>query len=180
VFEILYNGQQQILKICPFEYQLKYMSREVRAYNMLRERKCYLVPMILAFVFERSDDQVVGFICSRFEGEFAAPDDYDKCKLSLQQLHSYGIVHGDLNRFNIIMTADGPRFIDLENATLVIDKQDLSGQLEELEKLEKVLSDPEEWGKPRQCLKYQGVQVFQPNSKLNVHHVALVLHVRHL
>jgi RIO-like serine/threonine protein kinase len=70
---------------------------------------------------------------------------------SLPQLHSYGVVHGDLNKFNIIITADGPRFFDLEKSILdtneEISKDEFSRlQQEELDGLEKALHD--EKGRP--------------------------------
>lgn len=147
------RGGQQILKICPFEYELKYMTREVTAYDILRRRGCALIPNITAYVYERTEEQVIGFICEELEGDPAGPDDYEECKRSLQKFHSYGVLHGDLNRYNIIITTAGPRFIDLENATLDTDKslskQDfLRLQEEELEGLEKALCEPEGWGRP--------------------------------
>jgi len=93
-----------ILKICLFEYELPYMIREVLTYNVLAQWGCELVPCLIAFVYERSEEQIIGFICEKLEGRFAGPDDYIVCKRSLQQIHSYGFVHGDLNRFNIIIT----------------------------------------------------------------------------
>jgi hypothetical protein len=144
--------QRQILKICPFMYQLQYFTQEIKAYNTLSKRGCSLIPRLSSYVFERSEEQIIGFTCEEFKGRFARPSDYSKCKHSLLQLHSYGIVHGDLNKFNIIITADGPRFFDLEKSVLdteEISKDEFSRlQQEELDGLEKALHDEEGWGKP--------------------------------
>ncbi len=53
---------------CPFEYQLPYMPRELSACNLLRRRGCALIPSITAYVYERTEAQVIGFICEEFEG----------------------------------------------------------------------------------------------------------------
>ncbi|KAF1985985.1 hypothetical protein K402DRAFT_333479, partial [Aulographum hederae CBS 113979] len=141
------------LKLCPFAWTLRYFAKEVRAYNTLRDRGCFIIPTIHAFVFERSEEQVIGFICDGFEGLYPELDDYEACKRGLQQFHSYGIVHGDVNKFNFIVTAEGIRLFDLETSTLDIDEgvseQDFKRlQEEELEILKEKLCDPEEWGKP--------------------------------
>lgn len=52
----------RILKICPFAYQLRYLAREMRAYEVLWERGCRLVPQVEAYIFERSEEQVMGFL----------------------------------------------------------------------------------------------------------------------
>ena len=59
-----------ILKICPFAYQLPYFAREVRAYDALCKCGCDLVPRLEAYVFERSEGQVVGFFCEQVKGRF--------------------------------------------------------------------------------------------------------------
>ncbi|OBT50024.1 hypothetical protein VE04_10165 [Pseudogymnoascus sp. 24MN13] len=146
-------GQERrcILKTCPFAYQLRYFAQEVRAYEALCERQCDLVPRLEAYVFERSEEQVVGFVCEEVEGRFTGPEDYEECRRGVEKLHEFGVVHGDLNKYNIIMGTDGPRFIDLEKA--VVDTQ-VSGdefsrlRIEELGGLENTLNDEEGWGKP--------------------------------
>jgi hypothetical protein len=151
VFEIRLNGQQQILKICPFAFQIKSMEKEIRAYHMLAAKRCNLIPRITSYVFERSQDQVIGFTCTKFQGRFAELVDYTKCKRSLTELHSCGVVHGDINKYNIIITSDGPRFFDLEES--VFDTEDSEDNLSslqqrELDGLERALSDQDGLGRP--------------------------------
>jgi hypothetical protein len=123
----------------------------MKAYKTLAERGCCLIPRLSAYVFERSEEQIIGFTCEELYGRVAEPSDYNDCKHSLAKLHTYGVVHGDLNKFNIMITADGPRFFDLEKSVLDegISKDDFSRlQQEELEGLEKALWDEEGWGRP--------------------------------
>jgi hypothetical protein len=145
-------GQDQyILKICPFAYELRYMKSEVLAYNTLASQKCHLMPRLVAYVYERNETQIIGFVCEKLEGRFAGPDDYIMCKSRLQELHSYGVIHGDLNRFNIIITSRGLRFVDFEKSVLVesVTKDDfLCLQQEELDSLQSNLNDQGSLGKP--------------------------------
>ncbi|ELR06577.1 hypothetical protein VC83_06263 [Pseudogymnoascus destructans] len=125
----------------------------MKTYNTLAERGCCLIPRLSAYVFERNEKQIIGFICEELQGRIARPSDYSECKRSLEQLHTYGIVHSDLNKFNIMITAEAPRFFDLEKSVLDTDndisKDDFSHlQQEELEGLEKALRDEEDWGRP--------------------------------
>jgi hypothetical protein len=54
VSRVRLRDQRRILKICPFEYELPYFAREVKAYDALYERGCVLVPCLSGYVFERS------------------------------------------------------------------------------------------------------------------------------
>ena len=102
-------------------------------------------------MFERSKEQIIGFICEELQGRFAEPGDYDQCRDALQKLHSYGCVHGDLNKFNIIITANGPRFIDFEKSMLdtnLSDAELTALQQREVDGLDEALNDEEGWGKP--------------------------------
>jgi RIO-like serine/threonine protein kinase len=125
----------------------------VKAYKALEERGCYLVPRLTAYVFERSQEQIIGFTCEELQGRVAGPNDCEDCKSSLAKFHTYGIVHGDVNKFNIMFTDEGPRFFDLENPVLDTERKTSKEhfsrlQEEELEELEKALRDEEGWGKP--------------------------------
>jgi RIO1 family len=146
------KSDRQILKICPFAYELPYFTQEIKTYTMLSQRECRLIPRLSAYVYERSEDQIVGFVCEKFQGRVPGPDDHGECRRSLQDLHSYGVVHGDVNKFNILITVDGPRFFDLEKSVLDTDEISLDKfttlQEEELNKLEKALKADDGWGEP--------------------------------
>jgi hypothetical protein len=153
VFLVQLDSWRRILKICPFKFELQYFTQEIKTYNMLSERGCSLIPRLYAYVFERSEEQIIGFIYEELQGRFAGPSDYSEYKRGLQQLHSYGVIHRDLNKFNIIITTDGPRFIDLEKSILDADEKASKDefarlQQQELDRLEKALHNEEGWGRP--------------------------------
>lgn len=146
------DDRRQIVKICPFKWLFRWLRREAEAYALLTQRGCRLIPRLSAYVFERSEEQIVGFVVEELQGRWAGPDDGVACRRGLARLHSYGIVHGDVNRFNIMITSDGPRFLDLEKA--VFDTDGLpSGefarlQQEEMDGLDQALRSREIWGRP--------------------------------
>jgi hypothetical protein len=151
VYLIDYQSQRQIFKFCPFEWELRYFTQEIKALTQLSNRGCLLIPPLLGYVFERSEDQIIGFICEELQGRCAEPGDYDQCRDALHKLHPYGCIHGDLNKYNIIMTTNGPHFIDLEKSKLDIDLSNtefVAEQRRELDRLEAALKDEEGWGKP--------------------------------
>lgn len=102
-------------------------------------------------MFERSEEQVVGFVWEEIGGRFAGREDYEECRREVERLHEFGVVHRDLNRYNIIMGTDGPRFMDLDKA--VVDTEVSGGEfsslrIQELDGLEGTLNDEVGWGKP--------------------------------
>lgn len=95
VFLVQLDSRRQILKICPFRFELQYFTQEIKA--SLSDRGCTLIPRLSAYVFDRSEEQIIGFVCDELQGMFAVPEDYCECKRGLQQLHSYGVIHRDVN-----------------------------------------------------------------------------------
>jgi serine/threonine protein kinase len=41
----------------------------------------------------------------------------EDCKEALGELHASGLLHGDLVKDNILITSEGPKFIDFEDST---------------------------------------------------------------
>jgi hypothetical protein len=126
VIRVEHNGQFCILKIAEFEHQLRYLATEVKVFARLTARKFSKAPKFLGFVYEEVAERVIGFLMEDICGRSACIADLDACKTTLQRLHEIGIIHGDANRYNFIITESGARLIDFENATLydqVIDEK---------------------------------------------------------
>lgn len=135
VFLVLHNGQRRVLKICPFKRLLPLLLQELRAYFVLQKRGCKIIPQVTAFVYERSKKEVIGFLCEEIIGETPTPDDYEMVKQGVEKLHGYGVVHGDLNKYNMMITTEGLRFLDLESTIFDEDGKTRS-ELSRLRKLE--------------------------------------------
>lgn len=66
------------------------------------------------------------------------------CQRSLKKLHSLGILHGDINKYNFLVRDGGVVIVDFETASRTGDE----GELEkEYQRLEALLRNPfyEEW-----------------------------------
>ena len=67
--------------------------------------------------------------------------DLEICEDVMLRLHTVGIVHGDLNKYNIVIEGDEAKFIDFEAATFRDDKGYAKLKLEETVKLAQKLAD---------------------------------------
>jgi hypothetical protein len=106
------------MKIAPFSYQLRYLRQEVTLYQYLLCENLPFGPELLGYVYEETPDRVIGFLCQAIRGRHPLVADYDICMNALEGFHAKGIHHGDVNRFNILITPDNEVvFIDFENST---------------------------------------------------------------
>ncbi|KAM3447062.1 hypothetical protein MY3296_009106 [Beauveria thailandica] len=108
---------QVYLKLARFKFEIKALEREVKAYHKLRGSA--LAPALVGYVYEETHDRVVGFVTEEVIGHCPRDAaDYAACSVALHKLHESGLVHGDLNKYNVLITKDGPRFIDFEQSRL--------------------------------------------------------------
>ncbi|KAL2175529.1 uncharacterized protein P884DRAFT_286563 [Thermothelomyces heterothallicus CBS 202.75] len=114
VSEVVHGGRTAFLKIARFRFELPLLIREVEAYHHLAESD--VAPKLIGYVFEESPNRVVGFLVESVEGRVANVADLEECRKALEKLHNL-VVHGDLCRYNIIITTNGPKFIDFEHST---------------------------------------------------------------
>ncbi|KAL5900137.1 hypothetical protein ACKVWC_011498 [Pyricularia oryzae] len=114
--EVFLNGQTYVFKTARFPFELPWIVQEIEAYHTLEGTS--LAPRLIGYVFETSQDRVTGILLEKLEGHFPESGDLDTCLKALDQLHSY-LAHGDLVKYNIIMTSKGPRFLDFESSVLV-------------------------------------------------------------
>lgn len=149
VSEVLLDGQTCFLKIARFAHELSYLAREVRAY--LHLKGSHQVPKFLGYVFEDKPERVVGILLESVYGRVADISDLKDCYNALRDLH-VRIIHGDLCRHNIMITSEGPKFIDLEESLVLDDtlRQDAWENLidAELQSLPGKLTDESGTGRP--------------------------------
>lgn len=110
---VLHDGRACFVKVARFPHELPFLVREVEAYRILGASR--LAPKFVGYVFEESPDRVVGFLAESVEGRAAGLADLEACSRALGELHRF-LIHGDLCRYNIIITRDGPKFIDFEQS----------------------------------------------------------------
>ncbi|KAK5264343.1 hypothetical protein LTR96_010360 [Exophiala xenobiotica] len=112
------NGSELCyLKVARFNFKVGWVRRELEAIYTLAERKSQLGPELLGYAFEGSRDRVIGFLTKAIPGRPAHISDLEDCKEALGELHASGLLHGDLVKDNILITSEGPKFIDFEDST---------------------------------------------------------------
>jgi Ser/Thr protein kinase RdoA (MazF antagonist) len=107
-----------VLKIARFKHKLVALEREIRAYCALINHKFTFAPEFIGYAYEEEEDRVIGFLMEEIHGRHLDIRDLRTCQSTVQQLHSIGIIHRDLNRHNIIITRDKARLIDFEALAL--------------------------------------------------------------
>ncbi|CAH0044852.1 unnamed protein product [Clonostachys solani] len=111
-----------------------------------------LVPKLLGYVSESSSAaRIIGFLVEKVNGRHADLEDLEVSEAALDRLH-ISLVHGDLCKYNIIITDKGPKFIDLEDSVLV-GADSWSDELRQKEKqgLATKLSNTSGLGRPWEC-----------------------------
>lgn len=99
-----------IVKIARFEWEIPRIEQETRAYQLLEGSG--LAPRFLGHVHENG--RVMGFVLEKLEGRPASFKDLCICETALKQLHGLGLVHGDVNRYNFLITKEGVKLFDFE------------------------------------------------------------------
>jgi len=102
------------LKIARFSHELTYLRQEIWAYSILIERRFTSAPEFYGYVYEEQTDRIIGFIMEELCGRYAGIADLQSCHTILRQMHDVGLVHGDVNKYNFIVTKRGTRLVDFE------------------------------------------------------------------
>ncbi|KAK4179774.1 hypothetical protein QBC36DRAFT_343483 [Triangularia setosa] len=117
-----------IAKIARFEWELPRIERETRAYQLLEGSG--LAPRFLGHVHESG--RIVGFLLEKIEGRSASFQDLSVCETALGKLHKMGLVHGDVNRYNFLVTEEGVKLLDFERLRENASPKSMSKELENL------------------------------------------------
>lgn len=98
-----------IAKIARFGWEIPYIEREMRAYQVLVQKQASrLAPRFLGHIHEEGR-------VKKLEGRRSASvDDLPDCERALGEFHELGLLHGDVNRYNFLVGGDGVKLIDLE------------------------------------------------------------------
>lgn len=106
------NSSTVIAKIARFEWEIPRIEQETRAYQLLDGQG--LAPRFLAHIHE--DGRLIGFVLENVQGRPASLQDLGVCKAALKNVHALGLLHGDANKYNFIITDNGVKMIDFENS----------------------------------------------------------------
>ncbi|KAF2758788.1 alpha-galactosidase A [Pseudovirgaria hyperparasitica] len=98
-----------IAKIARFEWELPRIEQETRAYQLLQGTG--LAPRFLGHVHENG--RIMGFLVEKLQGRPAALADLGICEAALAKFHELGFVHGDVNRYNFLVSEEGEEGVKL-------------------------------------------------------------------
>ncbi|KAI8631012.1 hypothetical protein F5Y19DRAFT_483662 [Xylariaceae sp. FL1651] len=117
-----------IAKIARFEWELPRIEQETRAYQLLDGHG--LASRFLAHVHENG--RIIDFLLQKLEGRSASIKDLSVCEIALGELHELGLVHGDVNRYNFLVTEEGVKLVDFGCLRKNASPESMSKELETL------------------------------------------------
>ncbi|UZP35579.1 hypothetical protein NXS19_003395 [Fusarium pseudograminearum] len=103
-----------LAKFAQFPWEIPYFAAETTSYEWIHGRG--IGPVFLGHIHENG--RVIGFLVEEVRGaRTAEPEDLAACQHSLRKLHELGILHGDINKHNFLIGADGEAvLVDFETA----------------------------------------------------------------
>ena len=109
---VKYKSKSVIAKIARFEFEVPQAEAETVLYQAIDGYG--IGPVFLGHLIEHG--RVMGSLLERIEGRPGDTRDLEACQSTVEGLHSLGIVHEDLNKYNFIVGPSGMTLIDFENA----------------------------------------------------------------
>lgn len=146
VSRVVQGDKTSILKIARFQHEVPALQREVSTYASLASRGFPLAPKVVGYAYEGTMDRTIGLLLEDVSGSTPDPKDLEDCQKTARLLHDYGILHRDLNRYNILMTDHGAIVFDFEVA-VVKEFVGAEESREELRSLEEKFKDGSGIGK---------------------------------
>jgi serine/threonine protein kinase len=136
-----------VAKFACWDWEIGYMDDECTAYQWIEGHN--IGPGFLGHITE--EGRVIGFLIERVTDEtgdarHATPADLEACSQTLAKLHDLGILHGDLVKYNILVTSRGATLIDFSTARK---SDDASAFEKEKESLRAQLCSDSDLGRPR-------------------------------
>ncbi|KAI1909784.1 hypothetical protein LOZ39_004648 [Ophidiomyces ophidiicola] len=153
LFRVMCDGEICILKIAKFKHELSYLHQEISVYLKLSDFA--QAPKFVGVVYEETKNRTIGFLIEAISGRHPDINDFEACKKTVDLLHTHGIIHGDLNRYNFLINNHGAQIFDFENSVL---KEDAAAAAEEeIQSFEAMFQDESDIG--RRWERYIGTDV---------------------
>ncbi|MCJ1364738.1 hypothetical protein MMC16_003854 [Acarospora aff. strigata] len=119
-----------IAKFANFPWEIDYYDTETQVYAWIEGHN--IGPKFLGHVTE--EERTIGFLLEKVEGRHATIDDLAACRAAVSKLHNLGILHGDLNKHNILISSSRVVLIDFETARKSEDRAAMDQELHDLER----------------------------------------------
>ncbi|OOO05636.1 RIO-like kinase [Aspergillus oryzae] len=111
---VRHGDETWVLKIARFKHEIRSLQHEVSVYSKLMESGFSFCPKFIGFVYEETKDRTIGFLMEEISGRTPGIQDLKDCTETVRLLHEHGIVHGDLNKYNFLVTEEGVKLFDFE------------------------------------------------------------------
>lgn len=118
ISRVVLDDKTRILKIARFRHEIPALQQEVLIYASLASRGFAFAPKVLGYAYEELRDRTIGFLMEDISGRTPGAEDLKDCEKTIRLLHESGILHGDVNRYNFLMTDCGAIVFDFEVATI--------------------------------------------------------------
>lgn len=145
VFRVKVDNVLAMMKLARFAYEVKSLTHELMFYHYLNSCGSSLIPRLIGYVYEQPGHRVIGILLEQVTGSHPEPEHFERCKEALQGLHELKIMHGDINKYNMIASSRGLKFIDFENSKMHCDRTELE---KEMSNMKIKLGDESDEGKP--------------------------------
>lgn len=126
--------QPFIAKIARFEWEIPRLEQETRAYQLLEGTG--IAPKFLGHISEHG--RVIGFAVEKAPGRAASVEALDVCVRGLRRFHELGLLHGDVNKHNFVVSETGVKLIDFANT---VENADVESMDKETASLQAELTD---------------------------------------
>ena len=119
-----------LVKFAEFPWQMPFFEAETTAYEWIDGQG--VGPKFLGHFTEAG--RVIGFVMEYIDDARSADTrDLAACQSVLAKLHSLGIKHGDINKYNFLVREGRAVLIDFETALRCSEKKELQAEYEHLE-----------------------------------------------
>ncbi|KAK9437421.1 alpha-galactosidase a precursor [Metarhizium brunneum] len=122
--------QALLVKFTEFPWQMPFFEAETTAYEWIDGHD--IGPKFLGHLTE--DGRVIGFVLEYLDDiRSAETEDLAACQAALAKLHSLGIKHGDINKYNFLIRQGKAVLVDFEAARKCSQEKELQAEYERLE-----------------------------------------------
>ena len=118
-----------VAKFARFEWEIGYYIAETQPYSWIEGHN--IGPEFLGYLAE--EGRVMGFLIEHVEGHHATISDLPACEAIVRRLHGLGVLHGDLNKHNFLISERGAVLIDFETAKRSDDTEGMEKEVGGLE-----------------------------------------------
>lgn len=122
------SGKRMVAKFARFDWEIDYYISEARAYSWIDGHS--IGPEFLGYLKE--EGRAIGFLIEHVQGRHATIQDIPACEAVLTRLHHLGILHGDLNKHNFLISERGATLIDFETAKRSDNKEAMEKEIQQL------------------------------------------------